>query len=244
MDTPRFSVIIPALNEEKLLPRMLGQFTPELLKKFGVELVVSDGGSMDGTLDIARTHAHLVVENIPYVKQTISAGRNAGARQAKGEIFIFLNADTFIKEPTVFFSRISEEIDKPGTVAVTSAVAVYPEEERWQDRAFHGFYNWFFYMMNRVGMGMGRGECHVMNRAVFHQVHGYADRIAAGEDYDMFRRLEHLGRIRFLRDVVVFESPRRYRRFGYGYVTASWFLNFLSVFFLRRSILSEWKPVR
>jgi glycosyltransferase involved in cell wall biosynthesis len=244
MDTPHFSVIIPALNEEKLLPRMLGQFSPDLLERFGVELVVSDGGSMDGTLAIARAHAHLVVENTPYVKQTISAGRNAGAQRANGEIFVFLNADTFLKEPKTFFSRISEEIDKPGIVAVTSAVSVYPEEERWQDRAFHGFYNWFFYMMNRVGMGMGRGECHVMKREVFHQVQGYADRIAAGEDYDMFRRLEHLGRIRFLRDVVVFESPRRYRRFGYAYVTASWFLNFLSVFFLRRSILSEWKPVR
>lgn len=60
----------------------------------------------------------------------------------------------------------------------------------------------------------------------------------------MFRRLESHGRIKFLRDVVVYESPRRYRRYGYAYVTASWFLNFLSVFFLRRSILSEWKPIR
>jgi len=83
-----------------------------------------------------------------------------------------------------------------------------------------------------------------MKREVFAGVNGYADRIAAGEDYDMFRRLERLGRIRFLHDVVVYESPRRYRRFGYAYVTASWFLNFLSVFFLRRSLLSEWKPVR
>ncbi len=99
-------------------------------------------------------------------------------------------------------------------------------------------------MMNQVGMGMGRGECHVIRREIFAQLEGYASRIAAGEDYDMFRRLEHLGKIKFLRDVVVYESPRRYRRYGYLYVTASWFLNFLAVFFLKRSILSEWKPVR
>jgi len=244
MNNPRISVIIPAINEEKLLPRMLGQFAPALLERHNVELVVSDGGSKDRTLDIARARAHVLVENVPYVKQTISAGRNAGARKAHGDIFVFLNADTFLKEPQTFFQRISEELERPGTVAVTCAVGVYPEEERWSDRAFHGFYNWFFYMMNRVGMGMGRGECHVMKREIFDKVHGYADRIAAGEDYDMFRRLEVLGRIRFLRDVVVYESPRRYRRFGYAYVTASWFLNFLSVFFLHRSILSEWRPVR
>jgi hypothetical protein len=98
--------------------------------------------------------------------------------------------------------------------------------------------------MNDVGMGVGRGECHVMRRDVFEKVGGYAPGIAAGEDYDLFRRLEKLGGIRFLKDVVVYESPRRYRKYGYLIVTASWFMNFLAVFFLRRSILSEWKPVR
>ncbi len=244
MTHPRISVIVPALNESKLLPRMLAQFTPALVDAFGLEIVVSDGGSLDGSLEYAREHAHLVVANVPYVKQTISAGRNAGAARANGDVFVFLNADTLLQDPERFFRRIAEEIERPGTVAVTCAVRVYPEEERFSDKAFHGFYNWFFYMMNCVGMGMGRGECHVMTRKVFRNVEGYANRIAAGEDYDMFRRLERLGFIHFLRDVVVFESPRRYRRFGYARVTASWFLNFLSVFFLRRSILSEWKPVR
>jgi hypothetical protein len=98
--------------------------------------------------------------------------------------------------------------------------------------------------MNRAGMGMGRGECHIMKREVFESVSGYSDGIAAGEDYDMFRRLDRVGRIKFLENVVVYESPRRYRRYGYFYVTVSWFINFLAVFFLRRSILSEWKPVR
>jgi hypothetical protein len=93
-------------------------------------------------------------------------------------------------------------------------------------------------------MGMGRGECHVMTRENFLRVGGYSSLIAAGEDYDMFRRLQSLGRISFLHDVVVYESPRRYRKYGYLTVTASWFMNFLSVFLARRSILSEWKPVR
>jgi glycosyltransferase involved in cell wall biosynthesis len=238
------SVIIPTLNEEKLLEGMLGQFTPSVLQRYDIELVVSDGGSTDGTLAIARRYAQQVIENVPPVKQTISMGRNRGAAHASGEVFVFLNADTRIKDIDLFFTAIRKELPAAGIVALTCSVAVYPEEERLVDRWYHGFYNWFFYMMNRVGMGMGRGECHIMKRDTFERVHGYADRIAAGEDYDMFRRLEKAGRVKFLRDVVVFESPRRYRKYGYAYVTASWFLNFLAVFFLRRSILSEWKPVR
>jgi glycosyltransferase involved in cell wall biosynthesis len=239
-----YSVIVPALNEEKLLERMLRQFTPELVARFGIEVIVSDGGSTDRTLAIADAGAHRVVRNVPYSKQTISMGRNAGARDARGRILIFLNADTLIKDPGYFFKRIEEELPGPGIVALTSSVMVYPEEEREVDRRYHGFYNWFFATMNRVGMGMGRGECHVIRKEVFEELSGYASQIAAGEDYDMFRRLDMRGRVKFLRDVVVYESPRRYRRYGYAYVTASWFLNFLAVFFLRRSILNEWRPVR
>lgn len=238
------SVIVPTLNEEKLLGRMLEQFGPALIERHALEVVVSDGGSTDRTLDIARKHAHRVVENTGGTKQTIALGRNSGARHARGDVLVFLNADTLVDDIERFFQRITSELQQPGTVAVTCSVSVYPEEEKWTDRWFHGFYNWFFFMMNRVGMGMGRGECHVMRREVFEQVGGYAPRIAAGEDYDLFSRLRSIGRIKFLKDVVVYESPRRYRKYGYAFVTVSWFLNFLAIFFLRKSILNEWKPVR
>ena len=243
-DHPRFSVIIPALNEEKLLEGMLKQFTPEIIQRHKLELVVSDGGSTDRTLEIARAYAHKIVENVARVKQTISLGRNEGAKRACGEILVFLNADTLIKDVDYFFRRITEETAQPNLAAITCSVEVYPHEQKLIDRWFHGFYNWFFSAMNAIGMGMGRGECHVMKRGVFERVNGYASRIAAGEDYDMFRRLKDIGRIRFLHDVVVYESPRRYRRFGYFFVSASWFMNFLAVQFLHRSILDEWKPVR
>ncbi len=242
--SPSISVIIPALNEEKLLGGMLQQFTPEIVRRHQLELIVSDGGSVDRTLEIARRFAHTVVENTSGARQTISLGRNEGAKHARGSIFVFLNADTLIKDVEYFFRRISEEIEEDGLAAMTCSVEIYPHERKPVDRLYHGFYNWFFFMMNQVGMGMGRGECHIMKRSVFERVNGYSAQIAAGEDYDMFRRLKRVGRIKFLKDVVVYESPRRYRKYGYAYVTASWFMNFLAVQFLRRSILDEWKAVR
>ncbi|MBP1678241.1 MAG: putative glycosyltransferase [Bacteroidetes bacterium] len=242
--TPRVSVIVPALNEEKLLPAMLAQFTGPLLSRHDIELIVSDGGSTDGTLAIARSRAHIVVENAARTKQTIAMGRNLGAAAAHGTTLVFLNADTLVHDIDRFFEVAIREAERPGTAGVTCSVGVYPDEETPGDARYHGFYNWFFYMMNRVGMGMGRGECHVIPRDVFTRVGGYADAIAAGEDYDMFRRLRKVGSVRFIRELLVYESPRRYRRYGYATVTASWFMNFLSVFFLHRSLLDEWKPVR
>jgi glycosyltransferase involved in cell wall biosynthesis len=238
------SIIVPTLNEEKLLERMLGQFTPRLLEQYDVELVVSDGGSTDQTLEIARRYAHRVIENEPGVRQTISMGKNHGARAARGRIFIFLAADTLLQDAEHFLDTVIREAGDPAVAAVTCNISVNPEDEKTIDRMYHGFYNWFFYMMNRVGMGMGRGECHVMRRESFERIGGYAEKIAAGEDYDLFARLKDLGRVKFLRDVWVYESPRRYRRFGYLRVTAIWFTNFLSIFFLKRSLRKEWTPVR
>ncbi len=223
---------------------MLLQFSPEIVKRHDVEVIVSDGGSTDRTLEIAHRLAHKVVENQDRVRQTISIGRNAGAAQAAGDVLVFLNADTLISDVDRFFVTLKAEIETPEVVALTCSVLVFPQEERLIDVLFHRFYNWFFYMMNRVGMAMGRGECHIIKRPVFEEVGGYATGIAAGEDYDMFRRLQKVGKVKFLNDLVVYESPRRYRQFGYAYVTASWFLNFLSVFFLHRSISDQWKPVR
>lgn len=238
------SIIVPTLNEEKLLGCMLAQFSPAVKERYGLEVIVSDGGSSDRTLEIARGGADVVVENAPCVRQTIAMGRNAGAVLARGSLLIFLNADTLIADVDAFFQAIERHITVPGTVALTCSVMVFPQERRLSDRLFHGFYNWFFSTMNKVGMAMGRGECHIIKKQIFDELHGYGTQIAAGEDYDMFRRLETKGRVKFIREIVVYESPRRYRKFGYAYVTASWFLNFLSVFFLRRSISGEWKAVR
>jgi len=222
----------------------LKQFTPELRTHHGIELIVSDGGSTDRTIEIAQSYDVWLVKNDEGRKQTISIGRNEGAKVARGSVLVFLNGDTVVPEIDRFFEKVVQEIGRPGVCAVTCKVRVYPEEESLADVLFHGFYNWFFYMMNRVGMAMGRGECHVITRDAFDAVNGYSGEIAAGEDYDMFRRLSRVGEVRFLRDVTVHESPRRYRKYGYLYVTSSWFLNFLSVFFLGRSILDQWKPVR
>ncbi len=240
----RISIIIPTLNEEKLLGRMLDQFSPELCARHALEVIVSDGGSTDATLEIARRRAVRLVENTSGDRQTISLGRNLGAAAANGATLVFLNADTLLNDRDRFFARIGETLASPGLVALTCSVHVFPWERRRSDRLFHGFFNWLFSMMNRVGMAMGRGECHVIRASAFRAVGGYSTSIAAGEDYDMFRRLAALGRVRFLKDLLVFESPRRYRQYGYGKVMASWFVNFLWVSLLHRSVAQEWEAVR
>ncbi len=238
------SVVIPTLQEEKALPRTLAQFSDGLSSRFGIEVIVSDGGSADRTLEHADEGADRVLRHDGPGRQNISVGRNRGARVARGEILFFLNADVVIEDPEKFFALMARAVLSDGVAAATCNVNIYPEEATFFDWIFHNAFNGYFWILNRLGMGMGRGECHVVSKVLFDQVGGYDEGLAAGEDYDLFLRLHRHGRIAFVREVTVFESPRRFRRYGYLRISLLWFLNALSVLLFRRSIVEEWEPVR
>ncbi len=238
------SVIIPTLSERKLIEQALRQFDDRIRKKYDLEIIVSDGGSDDGTVQIAKALANRVVMYNGEIRQTIAGGRNAGASQATGELLFFLNADTLLDDPDLFFSNVMKTMDDPTVLALTCYVGVYPDEERLSDKVFHGVCNRFFDIVNSIGIGMGRGECHVIRRTVFEEIGKYNSTLVAGEDFDLYSRIRRKGKIKFMRDRYVFESPRRYRRYGYHRVAFDWFRNAISVKLLKRSVIDEWTPIR
>jgi rSAM/selenodomain-associated transferase 2 len=85
---PQLSIIVPVLDEAESIGRALKALVP--LRERGAEVIVADGGSGDGTLELAR----------PLADRTIVAPRgraaqmNAGAAAAHGDVLLFLHADT------------------------------------------------------------------------------------------------------------------------------------------------------
>lgn len=242
--SPIISVIIPALNEEKLISKTLSQFTPDIKKKFNLELIVSDGGSKDKTISIAKDYADKIISPDPCKKQNISIGRNTGAASAKGTFLYFFNADTKINDIDNFFSKTLRAFDDKNVIAVTCNIRIFPEEKKLSDVMFHTFYNNYVFILNKIGMGMGRGECHIIRKDFFQKTGGYNEDMAAGEDYDLYRRLKRFGKIKFLRELTVYESPRRYRRFSYFGVFVDWTKNSISVLFRGKAISKTWEEVR
>lgn len=238
------SVIIPSLNEEKLISQTLSQFTPELKNKYNIEVIVSDGGSTDSTLKHAEASADLVLHADPQLPQNIPIGRNLGAKNASGKYLYFVNADTLFKNTEKFFSKTTSVLENPSTAALTMKFKVFPSEEKFSDKLFHGFYNSYVFLLNSIGMGMGRGECQIVKKDYFIKVNGYNENLPAGEDYDLYKRLNKLGKIKYLNDLVVYESPRRYRKYGYAKVFWEWTKNSLSVFFRQKSASDKWEQVR
>jgi GT2 family glycosyltransferase len=91
---------------------------------------------------------------------------------------------------------------------------------------------------------MGRGECQIIKRDCFLKIGGYNEKIFAGEDYDLYKRLGKLGRIRFLKNIIVYESPRRYREIGYLRVFWNWTINSVWITLFNKSFSNDWKGIR
>jgi glycosyltransferase involved in cell wall biosynthesis len=241
----KYSIIIPTLNEEKLLPGLLNQLNNSCLRdNYDIEIIVSDGGSTDSTTAIAQKGADIVNVHNGSGKQNIAGGRNKGAKSAMGEILIFINGDILLPDVNSFFNFVEVNFSKSKYIAMTCYVKVFPNEEILSDRLFHAVYNGYFSLLNNIGVGMGRGECQIIRKKTFEEVKGYNEELAAGEDFDLFRRIKKMGEILFTDNIIVYESPRRYRKLGYWVVSWAWLKNGLSVFLKNRSISKEWEQIR
>lgn len=240
--------MVPTLNEEKLIEDTLRVFTPALRAAYRAELIVSDGGSTDATIEIARRHADRIVVHAEPRRQTIAEGRNRGAALAEGMVIVFINGDTVPADVDRFMKTVTEFAHRRGRYARASALATpvnFPvADRRTADRIFHVFYNGYVRLLNLLRIGAGRGECQVVRTEVFRAVGGYRQTLAAGEDFDLLARIGVRARVRFAPELLVLESPRRFRKFGYFRVLFWWTLNALSVMVRGRSSSDEWEPVR
>src|SRR5438132_10817488 len=97
----RFSVIIPAYNEEQYLPRLLESIEIARSNYSGgseqIEVIVADNDSNDRTAEVAAAHGARVVH---VAKRRIAAARNGGAHAAHGEILCFIDADSAVHPQT------------------------------------------------------------------------------------------------------------------------------------------------
>jgi len=96
------SIIVPTFNEGNVIESTLRTITSTLTLPH--EVIVSDGGSSDRTVELAAKYAAVVVFSAPG-RQTIARRRNDGARIARGDFLTFLDADCVIPEPDRFFTR-------------------------------------------------------------------------------------------------------------------------------------------
>jgi len=183
---PRFSLVIPAYNEERLLPRLLDSVDAARTAygdRDAIEVIVADNGSTDRTADIARARGCRVA---PVEKRVIAASRNGGARIAQGEIIGFIDADMQI-HPQTFV-----EIDKAFATRRCVGGATGVTMERWS----FGIAITFCMILPMVfftGMDAGVAFCRKQD---FDALGGFDETLLLAEDVAFLWALRKLGKSR------------------------------------------------
>ena len=239
------SFIIPTLQEEKVIEKILKNLRE--IRIFEYEIIVSDGGSQDRTLEIAKSLADKVVENYPNHRQTISEGRNVGAAAARGEFLVFLDADVHIFEPDKFFKKALDHFKKdPKLVGLGGWVRVLSEMETLADRICYGVLaNWSFTIHNNIlKIGGNCGEFGVIKNNVFKKLGGFDQTLKAAEDMELFRRLAKVGHVRTDSSLVFYHTGRRPHKIGWPKLLYTWLKEYIYSNLFHRSANEEWEVIR
>ena len=241
--TPRISIIIPTLREEQFLERTLENLKSVTLPH---ELIITDGGSTDRTLDIARAHGAKTVVWDQSRRQTFGEAKNAGAALATGEFLVFIDADVLIPSPQAFFEEVLHAFESnKKLLALTVPLKPWPENHSWVDAFFCAPLNWFYVVSNNVfHSGNASGEFQMMRADAFRKTGGFGEHLAAGEDNEVFRQIAAHGRTMSYWKLCVRHSLRRPHKLGWLRTYFIWIKNGLSVSLRGRAAYEEWSVVR
>jgi rSAM/selenodomain-associated transferase 2 len=194
---PALSIVMPVLDEAAGLAGTLATLAP--LRARGVELIVVDGGSRDGTPQLALPWADAVVAS----PRGRARQMNAGAAQARGAVLLFLHADT----------QLPDGADAAVAAATARGAAWGRFDVRiagrpWMLRVVARAMN----LRSRL-TGIATGDQAIfVRRDVFERIGGYADQPLM-EDVELCRRLRRAGRPACLRQRAT-TSGRRWETRG------------------------------
>jgi glycosyltransferase involved in cell wall biosynthesis len=184
----KISIIVPAFNEERLLPATLRSIRSTTAafdaRGWMSELIVCDNNSTDRTAEIARKEGARVVFE-PF--NQIARARNAGAAHASGDWLVFVDADS--QPSRELFEDVAAEIEAGRCLAGGSTVAF--DTDRLAARFFVTFWN----ALSRL-CSWGAGSFVFCEAFAFREIGGFSQRLYAGEEIDLFRRLKRLARRR------------------------------------------------
>lgn len=196
------SIIIPTYNEEEYLPKLLGCIKKQSYKD--CEVIVADANSKDRTRKIAKSDGCRIVKGgLP------AKGRNNGAKSAKGDILLFLDADvTFGND---FLRNAIDEL-KERKLDVAGCY-IRPSSKNMTDKIFFGIFNlWIFatqfFYPNASGSGI------FCKKWLHKKVKGFDEAIKLSEDMDYARRCGKHGKFRILKTAKSYIAMRRFEKEG------------------------------
>lgn len=215
--TIRLSVIIPAYNEQAWIAQTLDAIAraqARLPPMSASEVILVDNGSVDGTVTFAGSREQPVQFRIEHCPTLGAAqARNWGAMRARGDILIFVDADTLVPEESLV--RVLEHCDLRQYEAGMCALGA-------RDGGLRARCWWFFWnQVRRLPLAKAKAMPALMfcTRSVFDELGPFDERVVIGEEWPILAGLYRQRQTRLIydRQLIARTSSRRMERQSFGY---------------------------
>ena len=208
-----FSIVIPALNEERYLPILLGSIVDTGIDH--LDVIVVDGKSEDKTQEVVRafadTHANrLSIRLFECEKRNVATQRNLGASNASHETIVFLDSDTHIpNRETIETLVASFQMEN----CAAASCRFRPMKRHILARAYY----WLLYRFHKFQerrRPYAMGAFIITKKSVFERVGGFDETIRVNEDAHFVEQASKHGRFRIFPQAINV-STRRFDKDGY-----------------------------
>jgi glycosyltransferase involved in cell wall biosynthesis len=197
------SIIIPTYNEAKYLPLLLQSI--KLQSFIDYEVIIADNNSTDSTVEIAKTYgAQITSGGLP------GTGRNEGAKIAKGDLLLFLDADVILIDKNYLTDCYAEFSNRNVDVATC---CIFPISTLKKDIIWHQFYNAIIIASQKFSP-YAPGFCIFAKKSVHDSINGFDEDILLGEDSDYVKRANKISTFKVLRSQKIHVSVRRLDKDG------------------------------
>jgi glycosyltransferase involved in cell wall biosynthesis len=226
------SVVIPTYCEEQNIERCLQSIRRQVFEKGKIEIIVVDSNSPDNTRAVAQKYADKVVN---LRKRGVSTARNVGAQKAKGELLLFLDADTILDFG--FVAEVYEIFTDSNVVCVAGTMAGIERSSTVGNLfkfAHYGLVNGVSALTAHLGFPFFPTVCCACRKSVFQKVGGFDEGLAVAEDLNFSLKMGRTGKCLVSGRARAYTSLRRVMKNGRMKNYYTYFRNYFRVFILNK----------
>jgi len=203
------SIIIPTLNEEKYIGKLLNSLKRQSFKDF--EVLIVDGNSKDNTIKVAKNKdfKSLKLSVIKTKGPNVAMQRNVGAQGSKGNKLLFVDADCIMDKR--FLEKMLEEARKKDIRLGGSKIL--PIENSFVYTTYYSIFNLYLKLM-RIFRPYLNTACLLADKKIHDKISGFNEKIVFGEDYEYSSRAAEHVKSHMFKSVAIKTSTRRFQRYG------------------------------
>lgn len=211
MSKPFFSIIIPVLNEEKYISKLLTDLVNQTFQDF--EVIIVDGKSDDQTIKVANIFQKQLpsLRIITSPRRHVCTQRNLGAKNAEADILVFSDADN--RYPTYFFQGIKYRWESE-KVNILSPL-LEPDDKSPRNNTIAVALNLFLDLQMSIKPHFLLESCVIIDKNCFMEVGGFDEQTNYGEGIVFMDKAAELGYLaKIVKDPTYTFSFRRFKKYG------------------------------